>query len=128
MIDVAHVTKCGHSFCLSCIQTALDHTHRCPKCNTPCSFVKDIFPNFTLNQIIERFKEETNFKKCKLTQSKSNNIVDYIHSTQDDLNIEDVNELLSILTHKREQLKYVNIEILFLFLSFQISLSINDFH
>ena len=47
LIDVAHVTKCGHSFCQSCIQTALEHTHRCPKCNTPCSINKDVFPNFT---------------------------------------------------------------------------------
>ena len=69
LIDCAHVTKCGHSFCLTCIQTALEHTHRCPKCNTPCSIVKDIFPNFTLNQIIERFKEESNTKKCKTSQA-----------------------------------------------------------
>jgi hypothetical protein len=47
MIDAAHVTKCGHSFCQVCIQTALEHTHRCPKCNTPCSIQKDVFPNFT---------------------------------------------------------------------------------
>ena len=58
-------------FCLACIQTALEHTHRCPKCNTPCSIAKDIFPNFTLNQIVERVKEETNTKKCKITQSVS---------------------------------------------------------
>lgn len=50
IIDVAHVTKCGHSFCQNCIQTALEHTHRCPKCNTPCSISKDVFPNFTRNK------------------------------------------------------------------------------
>lgn len=50
LIDVAHVTKCGHSFCQGCIQTALEHTHRCPKCNTPCTINKDVFPNFTCKQ------------------------------------------------------------------------------
>lgn len=49
LIDIAHVTKCGHSFCQTCIQTALEHTHRCPKCNTPCNINKDVFPNFTRN-------------------------------------------------------------------------------
>jgi hypothetical protein len=46
IINIAHVTKCGHSFCQTCITKALEHAHRCPKCNTPCNITKDIFPNF----------------------------------------------------------------------------------
>lgn len=69
IIRAAHVTKCGHSFCQTCIQTALEHSHRCPKCNTSMSMSRDVFPNFALNQIIERFKEETNSKKVKFNQT-----------------------------------------------------------
>lgn len=100
LIDIAHVTKCGHSFCQNCIQTALEHTHRCPQCNTPCSINKDVFPNFTcnikfffhifkyilldflililvlmcfffvkVNQIVEKFKEDSNSKKFKASQT-----------------------------------------------------------
>jgi E3 ubiquitin-protein ligase RFWD2 len=130
LIDVAHVTKCGHSFCQSCIQTALEHTHRCPQCNTPCSIQKDVFPNFTrkllvvrcnrflflihpffrllVNQIIERYKEETNNKKCKFSQSVSPNLVDAINTARDDLNIDDVNQLLLILSQRKEELRYQN--------------------
>lgn len=46
IISVAQVTKCGHSFCQTCITKALEHAHRCPKCNTPCNLTKDVFPNF----------------------------------------------------------------------------------
>ncbi|CAF0951716.1 unnamed protein product [Brachionus calyciflorus] len=108
IIDVAHVTKCGHSFCQVCIQTALEHTHRCPKCNTPCTINKDVFPNFTLNQIIERYKEVSHTKKFKVSQATSNTILEFINSAQGELNIEDVNNIIELLAQKKEELKFTN--------------------
>ena len=37
------------------------------------------------------------------------NIIDFIKSAQEELDIEDVNQLLTILSQRREELKYVNI-------------------
>jgi len=105
IISVAHVTKCGHSFCQNCISKALESMHRCPKCNTPCNLAKDVFPNFTLNQIIEKFKEESQNKKCKFSQSATNTIIDFINSANEDLEIEDVNQIINLLSQKKEELK-----------------------
>lgn len=117
LINVAHITKCGHSFCLNCIQTALETTHRCPKCNTTCSTAKDIFPNFTLNQIVERIKEEEKrTKKSKIftNNNKNSNFVQYFNSTQDELNLNQVDQLLSILNQKKQELKNVNLKFYYL--------------
>jgi len=69
-----------------------------------------IHPFFRLlvNQIIERYKEETNNKKCKFSQSVSPNLVDAINTARDDLNIDDVNQLLLILSQRKEELRYQN--------------------
>ena len=108
----------------------MDHTHRCPKCNTPCSIQKDVFPNFTcnfflnivlsfvkklilfvflniVNQIIERYKEDNNNKKCKLSQNTTSSIIDFINSAPEELKIEDVNQLIHILAQRKEELNFV---------------------
>jgi len=109
LIDIAHVTKCGHSFCQSCIQTALEHTHRCPKCNTPCNINKDVFPNFTLNQIVEKFKEDTNSKKFKASQqTPAMTILECLNASSDDLRLEDLDQLLKMLLQRQEELKLTN--------------------
>jgi len=111
LIAVAQVTKCGHSFCQACIVRAIEHTHRCPKCNTPLNSNKDIFPNFALNQVIERIKDEVQSKKCKLSQISKTSVIEYISATKDELVMEDVDQLLQILSHKKEELKYSTLKL-----------------
>jgi len=41
---VAKMKKCGHSFCLDCIQEALSHNNRCPTCRTILGQVRGQMP------------------------------------------------------------------------------------
>ena len=46
--------------------------------------------------------------KTKLFFQKSKcSVVDYVNAAQDDLEIEEIDQLLSILSHKKDELKYV---------------------
>jgi hypothetical protein len=108
LIDVAHVTKCGHSFCQNCIKTALEHSNRCPKCNTPCSIKNDVFPNFSLNTIIERYKEDNQMKKTKVLKANTPAILDFLNYQQNDLTIEDVNRILVMMSQRKAELTQQN--------------------
>ncbi|XP_006824062.2 E3 ubiquitin-protein ligase COP1-like [Saccoglossus kowalevskii] len=46
MIEEAHMTKCGHTFCFKCITRSLEESNRCPKCNFVIEKTDQIFPNF----------------------------------------------------------------------------------
>ncbi|XP_062413705.1 E3 ubiquitin-protein ligase COP1 [Pungitius pungitius] len=46
MIEEAHMTKCGHSFCFKCIRQSLEDSNRCPKCNYIVDNVDQLYPNF----------------------------------------------------------------------------------
>lgn len=47
-----YMTKCGHSFCYECIIRILKKQQNCPICREELS-KNDIFPNFTLQNIID---------------------------------------------------------------------------
>ncbi|KAG2461564.1 COP1 ligase, partial [Polypterus senegalus] len=52
MIEEAHMTKCGHSFCYKCIRQSLEDTNRCPKCNYVIDNMDQLYPNFLVIQYI----------------------------------------------------------------------------
>eukprot|EP00118_Oscarella_pearsei_P012168 m.87171 g.87171 ORF g.87171 m.87171 type:complete len:122 (+) comp36533_c0_seq5:41-406(+) len=58
IINEAYVTKCGHSFCHTCITRSLKECNRCPKCNLIVEKPDFIFPNFTLNELILKQKQK----------------------------------------------------------------------
>jgi Lon protease-like protein len=53
-------TSCGHSFCKSCLQQALDHSTKCPACRKPLALVpSSLCVNYALRDIISSsFPEE----------------------------------------------------------------------
>lgn len=55
LIDEAHITRCGHTFCYHCIVTSLEANNRCPNCSLALS-QQDIFPNFLLNELVTKYK------------------------------------------------------------------------
>lgn len=62
-IDEAFMTKCGHTFCYQCITRSLEESNRCPKCNYIIDKPDQIFPNFLLNELVQKVKERTGQKK-----------------------------------------------------------------
>jgi E3 ubiquitin-protein ligase RFWD2 len=69
IINDAYVTKCGHSFCHVCIEKSLKESNRCPKCNLVIDKADQIFPNFSLNELISKYKrQERSLCKNKVSQ------------------------------------------------------------
>lgn len=54
VIEEAYVTRCGHSFCFTCISKAVELHHRCPKCGATLASRDHIFPNFLLNEVVAK--------------------------------------------------------------------------
>ncbi|GCB81822.1 hypothetical protein scyTo_0021895, partial [Scyliorhinus torazame] len=54
MIEEAHMTKCGHSFCYKCIRQSLEVSNRCPKCNYVIDNVDQLYPNFLGKSLVVR--------------------------------------------------------------------------
>ncbi|XP_074654069.1 E3 ubiquitin-protein ligase COP1-like isoform X2 [Tubulanus polymorphus] len=106
MIEEAHMTKCGHSFCYKCIHQTLEQSNRCPKCNYVIEKQDQIFPNFLLNELILKQKQRINEKKIRIDQQNSNvslNLEDVI-SDQDNLDIANINLMLEVLAQKKQQI------------------------
>lgn len=56
LISEAHMTRCGHTFCYSCLIQTIEQTSRCPKCNFTLDSTEQIFPNFLLNELVSKYK------------------------------------------------------------------------
>ncbi|XP_041988948.1 E3 ubiquitin-protein ligase COP1-like [Aricia agestis] len=54
LIDEAYVTRCGHSFCYTCIAKSVELHRRCPKCGAALGGRDHYFPNFLLNELVAR--------------------------------------------------------------------------
>ncbi|KAI5634301.1 zinc finger, c3HC4 type (RING finger) domain-containing protein [Phthorimaea operculella] len=54
LIEEAYVTRCGHSFCYSCIAKSVELHRRCPKCGAALASRDHIFPNFLLNELVAK--------------------------------------------------------------------------
>ena len=55
------MTKCGHSFCHSCILRSLEQSPRCPKCNFHLDTTNNpnsptLIPNFALEELVAKSK------------------------------------------------------------------------
>ncbi|XP_013407329.1 E3 ubiquitin-protein ligase RFWD2 [Lingula anatina] len=107
MIDEAHMTKCGHSFCHRCIKQSLDQSNRCPKCNFVMDTPDQIFPNFLLNELILKHRQKIE-KKPKLEQQNGHITpvaVQDLLLDQDSLDLANVNFMLELLTQKKQRLE-----------------------
>lgn len=75
-----HMTKCGHRYCMKCIQEWVDRKHKCPCCNTHLEkehLIKDHQYDSLLGAILqEKEKSEENYFETLIHSSSSgtNNI------------------------------------------------------
>ncbi|CAB4064997.1 RFWD2 [Lepeophtheirus salmonis] len=101
-----HMTRCGHSFCYSCLNKSLKIKPRCPKCSFDLHPDKDIYPNFTLNQIISKLQKDNDTPQIptsNLSMSDINRLLGTLHRRKKELEKESFltqNELLAeFLSH-----------------------------
>lgn len=113
LIEEAHITKCGHTFCYSCIVKCIETSKRCPKCNTAILSEEMIFPNFLLNDLIKKHKLRMNgFEALGINRDSSGEfsataegLRDFVASESQNLTLPDVNVILEVLTQRKQLLE-----------------------
>ncbi|XP_005937052.1 E3 ubiquitin-protein ligase COP1 isoform X3 [Pelmatolapia mariae] len=108
MIDEAHMTKCGHSFCFKCIRQSLEDSNRCPKCNYIIDNVDQVYPNFLVNELILKQKQRSEEKRLKLDHPNGSRwqvFQDVLSPDQENLDLANVNLMLELLLQKKKQLE-----------------------
>lgn len=106
-IQEAHMTPCGHTFCYKCITTSLEFSNRCPKCNFVMEKKDQIYPNFLLNELVTKYKQKVAEKKLKLlsTNPAVSELQDLIFKESDSMSLNDVYNMLEVLSQKKQQLE-----------------------
>uniref|UniRef100_A0A674N996 COP1 E3 ubiquitin ligase n=1 Tax=Takifugu rubripes TaxID=31033 RepID=A0A674N996_TAKRU len=110
MIEEAHMTKCGHSFCFKCIRQSLEDSNRCPKCNYIVDNVDQLYPNFLVNELILKQKQMSEEKRLKLDHPNGSRwqiFQDALNPDQENLDLANVNLMLELLIQKKKQLEAV---------------------
>uniref|UniRef100_A0A7N5ZZL9 RING-type domain-containing protein n=1 Tax=Anabas testudineus TaxID=64144 RepID=A0A7N5ZZL9_ANATE len=108
MIEEAHMTKCGHSFCFKCIRQSLEDSNRCPKCNYIVDNVDQLYPNFLVNELILKQKQRSEEKRLKLDHPNGSRwqvFQDVLSPDQENLDLANVNLMLELLVQKKKQLE-----------------------
>lgn len=117
IIEEAHITRCGHTFCFRCISKALEGNHRCPKCSFALAGIEHTFPNFLLNELIAKYRSRLNaaeelgltldypFDRGAALQSNSDGLKDFIASESQNLTLPDVNVMLEVLQQRKQRLE-----------------------
>lgn len=108
MIEEAHMTKCGHSFCFKCIRQSLEDSNRCPKCNYTVDNVDQLYPNFLVNELILKQKQRSEEKRLKLDHPNGSRwqvFQDVLSPDQENLDLANVNLMLELLVQKKKQLE-----------------------
>ncbi|XP_041950038.1 E3 ubiquitin-protein ligase COP1 isoform X2 [Alosa sapidissima] len=108
MIEEAHMTKCGHSFCYKCIRQSLEDGNRCPKCNYIIDNVDQLYPNFLVNELI--LKQKQRFEEKRLKRDHPNGhrwpfSQDVLGTDQESLDLANVNYMLELFLQKKKQLE-----------------------
>lgn len=112
LIEEAHITKCGHTYCYSCITKSIESQKRCPKCNSALA-LEQIFPNFLLNDLIKKHKLRMNgYDALGLTRdssgeftSSADGLRDFVATESQNLTLPDVNVMLEVLTQRKQLLE-----------------------
>ncbi|XP_055636606.1 E3 ubiquitin-protein ligase COP1-like isoform X1 [Toxorhynchites rutilus septentrionalis] len=100
IINEAHITKCGHTFCHHCIIKSIDMTKKCPKCNFTLTSQEFIVPNYLLNDLITKFKLKGKRNDCSNTDS-GDTLKHFLASESKKLSLSDVNVMLEILNQRK---------------------------
>lgn len=108
LINEAYMTQCGHTFCYACLIQSLKESNKCTKCNALIEKSDDIYPNFTLNDLIKKQKKKiedlTAASKRMKMDSRLWEWQAFIASEEDDLLLSDLDQMLKTLQEKRRKI------------------------
>lgn len=114
LIEEAYITKCGHTFCYSCICKSIEIHRRCPKCGCSLAGQDQIFPNFLLNELISKYKMKLSIESLgqsgsvtgdSVSMNSSDGLRSFITAESQNLSMPDVNVMLEILTQRKQLLE-----------------------
>ncbi|XP_052788985.1 E3 ubiquitin-protein ligase COP1-like isoform X2 [Mya arenaria] len=106
LIEEAHMTKCGHTFCYKCIKQSLETANRCPKCNFVIESQDLIFPNFMLNELVQKYRSRQDDKRIRLDHQNVPGSLDLAEMVMEEsLDLTNVNNLLELLHNRKQQLE-----------------------
>ncbi|XP_057985804.1 E3 ubiquitin ligase PARAQUAT TOLERANCE 3 isoform X2 [Hevea brasiliensis] len=92
--EAVMIPCCQHSFCEKCIQLVLVEKRSCPKCLSTKYTVKDLLPNVSLRQAIERFLES------QILIKSSDNAFGYAPDGESGIQVKELSCAVSV--HQRE--------------------------
>jgi len=107
LINEAHMTKCGHTFCYSCLLQTIEQTSRCPKCNFTLDSTDQIFPNFLLNELVSKYKNSLENKLRSTSFLQHPDLASFRNALvlgSDSMSLPDVELMLKMLETKKQQL------------------------
>ncbi|CAB0013003.1 unnamed protein product, partial [Nesidiocoris tenuis] len=112
LIQEAHITRCGHTFCHACITRSIESYNRCPKCSFAIAGPEQIFPNFLLNELVSkhrmRIKRTTELAATNSLDAGEHpvdNLRQFLASESENLSLPDVNVILEVLTQRKHILE-----------------------
>ncbi|XP_014217914.1 E3 ubiquitin-protein ligase RFWD2 [Copidosoma floridanum] len=114
IIEEAHITRCGHTFCYRCICKSIETLKKCPKCNTNLTR-QEILPNFLVNELIakstphprsnDNYRAITGKKNADSSADITNTFRTFVSSDSTNLSLQDVNVMLEMLTYRKKLLE-----------------------
>jgi len=109
VLNEPYMTKCGHTFCYTCIQKTIEQTPRCPKCSFAIDSLGEVFPNFLLNELVSAYKQSLDSKLKAATSGSSNpqlgQIREFLRKNSDTMSLPELELMISILSTKKDQLE-----------------------
>ncbi|PSN44774.1 E3 ubiquitin-protein ligase RFWD2 [Blattella germanica] len=112
LIEEAHITRCGHTFCYRCISKSLESSGRCPKCSFALGGHEHVFPNFLLNELVSKYKYRVMGGELGLHDGSADNLLgpadglrDFVATESQNLTLPDVNVILEVLTQRKHLLE-----------------------
>lgn len=115
LIEEAHITRCGHTFCYTCISKTIEVNGRCPKCNFSLPNIEYVIPNFLLNELIKKHKLKVNGIEAlgmtresvsgDIGQVQADGLRDFVAAESQHLSLPDVNIMLEVLTQRKHLLE-----------------------
>ncbi|XP_059482743.1 E3 ubiquitin-protein ligase COP1-like isoform X1 [Neocloeon triangulifer] len=106
LLEEAHITRCGHTFCYRCIAKSLESSGRCPKCSFVVGGIDQVFPNFLLNDLVAKHKVSVAAAQASASVGADETALkEFVTTESHRMTLPDVNAVLELLNHRKQLLE-----------------------